>query len=96
LRGEAEDTLKASLRGSAAELEAQERRRGERSEETTVTQKNDFGCDEPLADGVMERKFQARKAGVRGETYAYSYLRRLGCVFVARDYMPRGVRARST
>jgi hypothetical protein len=37
-----------------------------------------------------ERKHEARRTGVRGETYAYWYLRRLGYVFVARNYMPRG------
>ncbi|MGH9675638.1 MAG: YraN family protein [Candidatus Acidiferrum sp.] len=36
-----------------------------------------------------EGKREARKTGVRGETYAYWYLRRHGYVFVARNYMPR-------
>jgi putative endonuclease len=35
---------------------------------------------------------QARRTGVRGETYAYWYLRRHGYVFVARNYMPRGIK----
>jgi putative endonuclease len=39
-----------------------------------------------------ERKHEARRTGVRGETYAYWYLRRLGYVFVARNYMPRGAK----
>lgn len=34
----------------------------------------------------------ARRTGVRGETYAYWYLRRQGYVFVARNYTPRGVK----
>lgn len=34
----------------------------------------------------------ARRTGVRGETYAYWYLRRHGYVFVARNYTPRSVR----
>src|SRR5882724_6201101 len=34
----------------------------------------------------------ARRTGVRGETYAYWYLRRYGYVFVARNYMPNGVK----
>ena len=38
------------------------------------------------------RKLQARSTGVRGETYAYWYLRRQGYVFVARNYMPRGAK----
>lgn len=36
-----------------------------------------------------QRKHEARQAGVRGETYAYWYLRRHGYIFVARNYMPR-------
>jgi putative endonuclease len=36
----------------------------------------------------FEGKMAARRTGVRGETYAYWYLRRLGYVFVARNYMP--------
>ena len=31
-----------------------------------------------------------QRTGVRGETYAYWYLRKLGYVFVARNYLPRG------
>ena len=34
------------------------------------------------------KKQEALQIGVRGETYAYRYLRRLGYVFVARNYMP--------
>ncbi len=33
-------------------------------------------------------KHEALRIGVRGETYAYWYLRRLGYVFIARNYMP--------
>jgi putative endonuclease len=39
-----------------------------------------------------DRKQEARRAGVRGETYAYWYLRRNGYVFVARNYTPRGIK----
>jgi putative endonuclease len=35
------------------------------------------------------KKHAARRAGIRGETYAYWYLRRHGYVFVARNFMPR-------
>ena len=43
----------------------------------------------PAEQGVsVEKKMAARRTGVRGETYAYWYLRRLGYVFVARNYMP--------
>jgi putative endonuclease len=41
---------------------------------------------------TSERKLQARRTGVRGETYAYWYLRRHGYVFVARNYTPRGAK----
>src|SRR5215475_11016664 len=34
------------------------------------------------------KKQEALQIGVRGETYAYWYLRRLGYVFIARNYMP--------
>jgi putative endonuclease len=36
-----------------------------------------------------DKKQQARRTGVRGETYAYWYLRRHGYVFVAKNYTPR-------
>jgi Holliday junction resolvase-like predicted endonuclease len=36
-------------------------------------------------------KLEARRTGVRGETYAYWYLRRNGYAFVARNYTPRGI-----
>lgn len=39
-----------------------------------------------------DKKREARRTGVRGETYAYWYLRRNGYVFVARNYMPRGAK----
>jgi putative endonuclease len=34
------------------------------------------------------KKEQARRVGVRGEAYAYWYLRRLGYIFVARNFTP--------
>lgn len=34
------------------------------------------------------KKHEALQMGVRGETYAYWYLRRLGYIFIARNYMP--------
>jgi putative endonuclease len=46
----------------------------------------------PSPEEVTEKKLQARHTGLRGETYAYWYLRRHGYVFVARNYMPRGVK----
>jgi putative endonuclease len=37
-------------------------------------------------------KLAARRTGIRGETYAYWYLRRHGYIFVARNYTPRGIK----
>jgi putative endonuclease len=34
----------------------------------------------------------ARQEGVRGETYAYWYLRRAGYVFIARNFLPRAAK----
>jgi putative endonuclease len=39
-----------------------------------------------------EKKQEARRTGVRGETYAYWYLRKHGYVFLARNYTPRGIK----
>jgi Uncharacterised protein family UPF0102 len=33
-------------------------------------------------------EYDANRLGERGETYAYWYLRRLGYIFIARNYMP--------
>jgi putative endonuclease len=38
------------------------------------------------------KKLEARRTGIRGETYAYWYLRRHGYIFVARNYTSRGVK----
>jgi putative endonuclease len=58
-------------------------RRGLRDEEPQ------FG----IADACeKEKKDAARRAGIRGETYAYWYLRRLGYIFVARNWEPRGMK----
>jgi Holliday junction resolvase-like predicted endonuclease len=35
------------------------------------------------------KKYTARRTGIRGETYAYWYLRRHGYIFVARNFTPR-------
>src|SRR6202043_1293063 len=39
-------------------------------------------------DAPDQRKHESRRAGIRGETYAYWYLRRHGYVFIARNYEP--------
>jgi putative endonuclease len=38
------------------------------------------------------KKAQARRTGIRGETYAYWYLRRHGYIVVARNYMRPGLK----
>jgi putative endonuclease len=50
------------------------------------------GLREEESSSPEARKSEARRTGVRGETYAYWYLRRQGYVFVARNYMPRGAK----
>src|SRR5271167_898563 len=41
------------------------------------------------AESPSGKKLRARSTGIRGETYAYWYLRRHGYVFIARNYIPR-------
>ena len=38
------------------------------------------------------KKLAARQTGIRGETYAYWYLRRHGYIFVARNFTPRATK----
>ena len=47
--------------------------------------------DESEAVDAVKRT-QKQRTGVRGETYAYWYLRKLGYVFVARNYHPVGAK----
>jgi len=55
------------------------------------------GLAEPAWDADAEStqpnaKMRARRTGIRGETYAYWYLRRHGYIVVARNYMRAGVK----
>ena len=52
------------------------------------------GLREPVGDAVEVKrvKLQARRTGIRGETYAYWYLRRRGYVIVARNYVVAGIK----
>jgi putative endonuclease len=58
----------------------------------------DFKARKGLAERPAEdtdespRKARARQTGVRGETYAYWYLRRHGYVMVARNYTLPGIK----
>jgi len=45
--------------------------------------------DDPSAANTKQL---ARRTGIRGETYAYWYLRRHGYVFIARNFMPRSTK----
>jgi putative endonuclease len=47
------------------------------------------GLRESETHSLETKKHAARRTGIRGETYAYWYLRRHGYVFVARNFMPR-------
>ncbi|MGC0778474.1 MAG: YraN family protein [Candidatus Acidiferrum sp.] len=38
--------------------------------------------------GATAERLAAQRTGTRGETYAYWYLRRLGYIFIARNYAP--------
>jgi putative endonuclease len=50
------------------------------------------GLREEVSSTGDAKKLAARRTGIRGETYAYWYLRRQGYVFVARNYTPRGIK----
>ena len=54
----------------------------------------DFAARKGLAepDDGESAKQQARRTGIRGETYAYWYLRRHGYVLVARNYRSPGMK----
>src|SRR5258708_34490142 len=41
---------------------------------------------------AADKKETALRRGMRGETFAYWYLRRQGYVFVARNFVPRGAK----
>ena len=49
-------------------------------------------CVKDDSSEASTKKEQARRTGIRGETYAYWYLRRHGYIVVARNYMRSGVK----
>ena len=51
-----------------------------------------FAARRGLAEKSADAKQQARRTGVRGETYAYWYLRRHGYIFIARNYTTPGMK----
>jgi putative endonuclease len=64
-------------------------RRGLRDEAEGACGESDLADAEELEDVL---KKAARQAGVRGETYAYWYLRCAGYVFIARNFLPRAAK----
>lgn len=49
------------------------------------------GLAEPVSNSAPETaKYRARRTDIRGETYAYWYLRRRGYVMIARNFTSRG------
>ena len=53
-----------------------------------VKWKSRYGLREVAAAVAEDRKQESLRVGVRGETYAYWYLRRHGYVFIAKNYEP--------
>jgi putative endonuclease len=53
-----------------------------------VKWKSRYGLRDVAPAAETDRKQESRRVGVRGETYAYWYLRRHGYVFIARNYEP--------
>ena len=63
-------------------------RHGLRDQATAMSDGQDLNrADQVSAIGLKQRD---KRTGVRGETYGYWYLRQLGYVFVARNYLPHG------
>ncbi|HUL34594.1 MAG TPA: YraN family protein [Candidatus Eisenbacteria bacterium] len=53
-----------------------------------VRWKSRHGLREDATHNSGDKKHVALRVGVRGETYAYWYLRRMGYIFIARNYEP--------
>jgi Holliday junction resolvase-like predicted endonuclease len=64
-------------------------RRGLRDSAEPARQKQN---QEAQRDEKFQRKEKARRRGLLGETFGYWYLRRQGYVFIAKNYMPQGVK----
>jgi len=67
-------------------------RRGLRDDANANHPQPDAPRVNPDSTEKFQQKEKARRTGLRGETYGYWYLRRHGYVFVAKNYMPRGVK----
>ena len=64
-------------------------RRGLRDAAEPAPQKQN---QEEQRDEKFERQEKAARRGLPGETYGYWHLRRHGCVFIAKNYMPQGLK----
>src|SRR5579859_390005 len=53
-----------------------------------VKWKSHYGLRDGVPIAGPDRKQESLRVGVRGETYAYWHLRRLGYVFIAKNYEP--------
>ena len=53
-----------------------------------VKWKSRYGLRDVVPAADADRKQESLRVGVRGETYAYWYLRRQGYVFIAKNYAP--------
>ncbi|MCL5287080.1 MAG: YraN family protein [Acidobacteria bacterium] len=49
-------------------------------------------ADSAPAESAASKKLRARRTGIRGETFAYWYLRRHGYIFVARNFTVPGIK----
>ena len=57
-----------------------------------VKWKSRHGLRRAVSSSDDAKKHETLQFGVRGETHAYWHLRRLGYIFIARNYAPSGVK----
>ena len=55
-----------------------------------VRWKSRHGLQDENEEADSASRTKKQRTGVRGETFAYWYLRNLGYIFIARNYAPRG------
>ncbi len=67
-------------------------RKGLREERESVGEDASEELVEDAEELENEMRMAARQEGIRGETYAYWYLRRAGYVFIARNFSPRAAK----
>ncbi len=67
-------------------------RKGLREERESVDDDASEKLVEDAEELENEMRMAARREGIRGETYAYWYLRCEGYVFIARNFSPRATK----